>query len=63
MAYGLDKNKRQVEAVFESFKAKMEQTDIKNYTVKTSRIWPTIANLSGPETYGFAVYGEESPIG
>lgn len=62
MTYGLEKNKKQMEAVFESFKTKIKKTDIKDYEVITSRMWPTIANLSGPATYAFAVYGEESPI-
>ncbi len=64
MVSGLDKNRRQVEAVFDAFKDKAAGAgiDLTSARIIRNRIWPTVANLSGPETYGFAVYGEERPI-
>ncbi len=62
LEYGLDRNKRQVEAVYEAFMKKFKGLDIGRHEARRSRLWPTVANLSGPETYGFAVYGEKRPI-
>lgn len=64
MVSGLDKNRRQVEVVFDAFKEKAADAgvDLTSARVIRNRIWPTVANLSGPEAYGFAVYGEERPI-
>ncbi len=62
LIHGLDKNKRQVEAVYTRFMEGFEKLGIENYRVIRNRIWPTVANLSGPEAYAFAVYGEERPL-
>jgi len=64
MVSGLDKNRRQVEAVYDAFREKAQEMgiDLGGARIIRNRIWPTVANLSGPETYGFAVYGEERPI-
>ncbi len=62
LTHGLDKNKRQVEAVYERFTGKLQSLGVRRHRVIRSRLWPTVANLSGPETYGFAVYGEKQPI-
>ncbi|MDM8525047.1 DegV family protein [Desulfococcaceae bacterium HSG8] len=62
LAYGLEKNKKQVEAVFDVFIKKLEKLKISQYDVIRGRVWPTIASLSGPEVYGFGVYGEKNPI-
>ncbi len=62
LTYGLDKNKRQVDQVFNLFKEKYEKITKTNFKLISNRLMPTVANLSGPETYGIAVYGEEKPI-
>ncbi len=62
LTHGMDRNKRQVEAVFSRFEEKLARTGIGAPRVIRNRLWPTVANLSGPETYGFAVYGEKRPI-
>lgn len=64
MVSGLDKNRRQVEAVYDAFRERGRAAGIDPDAIRVTRnrIWPTVANLSGPETYGFAVYGEERPI-
>jgi len=62
ITYGLDKNKRQVDELYRIFEEKYRNTGKGEFRKIENRLSPTIANLSGPEAYGFAVYGEEKPI-
>jgi DegV family protein with EDD domain len=62
LTHGLEKNREQAENVFERFMEKFNDLKIRQYNVIRGRVWPTIACLSGPEVYGFGVYGEKKPI-
>ena len=62
LAWGLEKNRKQVEDLFEMFMKKFELLKFSGYRIIRNRMAPTVSNLAGPETYGFSVYGEEMPI-
>ncbi len=62
VAYGLDKDEKEMNEVLDAFMNKFEKLKIRHYNIIKNRICPTIACISGPDTYGLAVYGEELPI-
>ncbi len=44
------------------FMNKFEKLKIDDFKIIRGRTRPTVAAVSGPEVFGIAVYGEESPI-
>jgi len=63
MTWGFDENHQQVGRVFQSFSQHIGKNGDRHFNVSKSRMWPTLACNCGPEAYGFAVYGEEHPLG
>lgn len=63
MTWGCDDNHQQVARVLENFSKNCGKNGDRQNTVAKSRMWPTLACNCGPEVYGFAVYGEEHPLG
>lgn len=63
MTWGFDENHQQVDRVFQSFSQHIGKNGDRHFNVSKSRMWPTLACNCGPEAYGFAVYGEEHPLG
>ena len=63
LAWGFDKNKKMVDQVFNKFMPHFRLLGIKDYKVYKNRIMPTIGCNSGPDAYGFGIYGEKQPIG
>lgn len=63
MTWGYDDNHHQVGRVLETFSRGSIRERRRRLSVSKSRMWPTLACNCGPEAYGFAVYGEERPLG
>ncbi|MCP4112712.1 MAG: DegV family EDD domain-containing protein [Desulfobacteraceae bacterium] len=62
VSYGLEKDQKEMDELTDAFMGKFEKLKIRHYNIIKNRMWPTMACMSGPDTYGLAIYGEELPI-
>jgi len=60
--WGLDHNKKHMNAMFETFMKNFEKLGYNDYEIIEDQLPPTIICHSGPEVIGLSVYGEKEEI-
>ncbi len=63
ITYGGENNIEHMKETYNLFLEKQKEINLPSHRLIESRISPTVICHSGPEVFGFAVYGEKEPIG